>query len=91
MLPVHKYTEITSRDGKSQLIYIQYEERKTLFDTLLDEWDGISARKQYLIIQKLLGLGLFIIGIIGTAFIPEDAGGFVFIGVLGILRLICND
>lgn len=91
MLPAYKYTEITSKNGNSQLIYIQYKKRKPLLDTLFDAWDGLNTRKQHLIIQKLLGLGLFIIGIIGCLVFPEDAGGFVFAGVLGILRLICND
>lgn len=38
--------------------------------------------------QKCLGLGLLIIGIVGCLIMPEDAGGFVFTSVLGILRVI---
>lgn len=91
MRVVHKQMEFVSKSGNTELIYIVHSKRKSLFKILLDEWNNLSARKQYLIIQKLLGVGLLIIGIIGTAFMPEDAGGFVFIGVLGILRLICND
>lgn len=89
MLPVHKYTEITSRDGKSQLIYIQYEKRKLLFDTLINIWDGLTERKQYLIIQKLLGLGLLIIGLILLIILKEGAG-FLILG-MGLLRIIFND
>ena len=38
--------------------------------------------------QKCLGLGLLALGIIGCFVFPEDAGGFVFASVLGILRVI---
>ena len=38
--------------------------------------------------QKCLGLGLLALGIIGCCIFPEDAGGFVFTSVLGILRVI---
>lgn len=43
-------------------------------------------QKQETAIQKCLGLGLLVLGIIGCLVFPEDAGGFVFAGVLGIIR-----
>ena len=45
-------------------------------------------QKQETAIQKCLGLGLLALGIIGCLVFPEDAGGFVFTSVLGILRVI---
>ena len=61
-----------------------------------DEWlkaynrNKAKERKQRAetITQKCLGLGLLLLGIIGCLVMPEDAGGFVFASVLGILRVI---
>ena len=91
MRVVHKQMEFVSKSGNTELIYIVYNKRKQPFKILLDMWSNLSARKQYLIIQKLLGLGLLIISFVGIIFMSKDCGGFVFIGILGILRLICND
>ena len=38
--------------------------------------------------QKCLGLGLAAIGILGCFVFPEDAGGFVFTSILGIIRIV---
>ena len=38
--------------------------------------------------QKCLGFGLLALGILGCFVFPEDAGGFVFTSVLGIIRMI---
>ena len=43
-------------------------------------------QKRETIIQKCLGIGLLVIGIIGCLIFPEDAGGFLFTSVLGIIR-----
>ena len=61
-----------------------------------DEWlkaynrNKVKERKQRAetITQKCLGLGLLLLGIIGCFIFPEDAGGFLFISVLGIIRVI---
>ena len=61
-----------------------------------DEWlkvynrNKAKERKQRAetITQKCLGLGLLLLGIIGCLVMPEDAGGFLFISVLGIIRVI---
>lgn len=45
-------------------------------------------RIQEAVFQKMLGFGLLILGIVGCLVMPEDAGGFVFTSVLGILRLV---
>ena len=62
------------------------------YDEWLKEYKRNEAieRKQRkeIAIQKFLGLGLLAIGIIGCCIFPEDAGGFLFTSVLGILRVI---
>ena len=62
------------------------------YDEWLKEYNRNKAieRQQKLetLIQKFLGIGLLALGIIGCFIFPEDAGGFVFTSVLGILRVI---
>lgn len=61
-----------------------------------EEWEKEYRRNKAIerkqkaetITQKCLGLGLLALGIIGCAIFPEDAGGFVFASVLGIIRAI---
>ncbi len=62
------------------------------YDEWLKEYNHNKAierkHKRENAIQKSLGLGLLILGIIGCLVFPEDAGGFVFTSVLGIIRTI---
>lgn len=63
------------------------------YDEWLNEYKRNEAKerkqKQETVIQKCLGLGLLVIGILGCAVMPEDAGGFLFASILGIIRVIC--
>ena len=63
------------------------------YDEWVKEYNRNKAKerkqKQETAIQKCLGLGLLTIGILGCAVMPEDAGGFLFASVLGIIRVIC--
>lgn len=74
----------TSNAHKIETVYT-YEE-------WLKEYNRNKAierkQRQETIIQKCLGIGLLVIGIIGCLIFPEDAGGFLFTSVLGILRVI---
>ena len=69
--------------------YKEYETYKQ--ETITDKWNGLSKRKRYIITQKLLGVGLILIGIAAMMMFPEDAyGGFVASG-MGLLRVVFND
>ena len=63
------------------------------YDEWLKEYNHNKAlerkQKAETITQKCLGLGLLMIGILGCLVFPDDAGGFVFTSVLGIIRVIC--
>lgn len=77
MLPAYKetYTNYISASGNTQ-IYI-YRRRKRL-----------SERKKKLIQQKLLGLTLVVVGVVGCCVMPEDAGGCLMACGMGIVRMI---
>ena len=79
MLPVYNetYTHYSTRSGNTQ-IYI-YRRKKRL-----------SERKKKLIQQKLLGLALVIIGVVGCCIMPEDCGGCLFTSLMGTARLFSN-
>ena len=47
-------------------------------------------KEKGLLCQKLLGLGLLIIGFVGCLIIPEDAGGFLIAGFLGGCRFFSS-
>ena len=55
---------------------------------MLAKYKKLSARKKYIIQQKLLGVALIILGIIGFVTFPEDNGGFLFPALMGLARLI---
>ena len=63
------------------------------YDEWLKEYKRNKAlerqQKKETAIQKCLGLGLLTIGILGCVVMPEDAGGFLFASVLGIIRTFC--
>ena len=46
------------------------------------------AKQQEKIFQKLLGFALVLIGLIGCAIFPEDAGGCLFACAMGVFRVI---
>ena len=77
MLPSYSCTEITTYSGNTQ-IYI-FRKTKT----------G-STYKKYPIQQKFLGMALIAISIIGCIIIPEDCGGCLIAGLMGIARVICD-
>lgn len=59
-------------------------------DEWLKEYNRNKAlerqQKKETVIQKGLGIGLLALGIIGCVTFPEDAGGFLFASILGIIR-----
>ena len=74
----NSYTEITTRSGNIQIyIFRKQKENKTE-----------SIHKKFLRQQKLLGVALIAISIIGCAIIPEDCGGCLVAGLMGIARVI---
>ena len=79
MMPVYResYTTYTTPTGNTQ-IYIYKRKKK------------ISERKKGLITQKCMGAALLIIGIGGCFIFREDCGGFLFAGLMGIARLVCD-
>ena len=82
MMPAYNesYTHYSTKNGNTQL-YI-YRRRP---------YKKLSARKKYIITQKLLGIGLVAVGIVAMIMFPEDAcGGFVASG-MGLLRVVYND
>lgn len=46
------------------------------------------AEKMEVVTQKLLGVGLLSLSVIGCLVFREDASGFLFTGFLGIARII---
>lgn len=69
--------------------YKEYETFKQ--ETIANKWNGLSKRKKYIITQKLLGIGLVLVGIVAMLIFPEDAGGGVLACGMGFLRVVCND
>lgn len=50
----------------------------------------LTEQEKYLVNQKILGLALTVIGILGCLWIPEDCGGFIVAVLIGIARIITN-
>ena len=59
MLPVHKYTEITSRDGNTSFILLQ--RKKPL--TFLEKLERIPEKTKAIILQKFIGFSAILVGI----------------------------
>lgn len=78
MLPAYSCIEYVSPSGNVQ-IYIVRQKRNVI---------KVSEKTKYIIKQKLLGVALVVIGIIGCILFPEDCGGAVFACFMGILRVI---
>lgn len=90
MLPTYKYTEFTSKSGNTEFIYIVHNKRKPLIKTITDKIQSIPERKRFLIGQKLCGIGLLVVGVVGCFIIPEDCGACVFASLMGVLRIAFN-
>ena len=90
MLPAFKYTEFTSKSGNIEFIYIVHNKRKSISKVITDKIQSIPERKRFLIGQKLCGVGLLVVGVVGCFIMPEDNGGFFFASLLGVLRIALN-
>ena len=77
MLPQYSYTEITTFTGNTQIYIFRKKKRG-------------SAYRKYLRQQKLLGVALIVICIIGCFVIPEDCGGYLLAGCMGLARVVCD-
>ena len=77
MLPSYSYTEITTYSGTTQRYIFRKKKQRAPY-------------KQYLIQQKLLGMALIVVSIVGCLVIPEDCGGCLIVGLMGIARVICD-
>lgn len=80
MAQFNSCTEITTHSGNTQ-IYI--------FRKIVKKKEK-STYKTYLKQQKFLGVALIIISIIGCTIMPEDCGGCLLAGLMGIARVICD-
>lgn len=78
MAQFNSCTEIITHSGNTQ-IYIFIKKGKRKED---------STYKTYPKQQKLLGVALIAICIVGCIIIPEDCGGFILPGLMGIARVI---
>ena len=78
MAQYNSCTEITTHSGNTQIyIFRKQKVRETE-----------STHKKFLRQQKLLGVSLVVISIIGCAIIPEDCGGFIISGLMGVARVV---
>ena len=86
MLPTirESHTYYRSKSGKTR-IYMSIETEETAFNRFIDR---LKENNCYLLKQKLLGVTLIILGIIGFVAFPEDNGGFLFPALMGLARLI---
>ena len=73
-------TEIIIRSRNTQIYIFRKQKEK---ETEL-------ASKKFLRQQKLLGVALIAISIICCAIMPEDCGGCLVAGLMGIARVICD-
>lgn len=78
MAQFNSYTEFTTY-SRNIKVYIFWKQK---------EKESESAKKKFLRQQKLLGITLVAISIIGCAIIPEDCGGCLVAGLMGIARVI---
>ena len=80
MAQFNSCTEIITRSGNTQIYIFRKQKEK----------ETESAYKKFLIQQKLLGNALIAISIIGCIIIPEDCGGCLVAGLMGIARVVCD-
>lgn len=77
MMAQFKYTEITTRSGNTKVCVF----RKT---------KAISSYKKQWLVQKVLGVVLIVACIAGCCIMPEDCGGYLVAGLIGIVRVISD-
>ena len=70
-------TEIITYSGNTQIYIFRKKKQRPVY-------------KQYILQQKLLVVALIVISIVGCIVIPEDCGGCLIAGLMGIARIICN-
>ena len=80
MAQYNSCTEITTYSGNTKIYIIRKEKRR--------ENKKEPTYKNYLKQQKLLGVALIVICIVGCILIPEDCGGFILPGLMGVARVI---
>ena len=78
MAQFNSCTEITTHSGNIQIYIFRKQKEKK----------AESAHKKFLRQQKLLGVALIAISLIGCAIMPEDCGGCLIAGLMGIARVI---
>lgn len=62
---------------------------ETMTEKQFTEWERKENRR-YLIGQKIVGTLLLILGIVGCIVLPEDCGGFILAGLIGLFRVVVN-
>lgn len=77
MIAQFKYTEITTRSGNTKVCVF----RKT---------NAISQYEKQRLVQKAIGVVLIVTCIVGCCIMPEDCGGCLVAGLMGIARVVCN-
>lgn len=82
MLPNYQYTEYVSPMGNTQIYIYRRKPTKPFIQRFFTSHRYAVAR------QRLLGLVLVIIGIIGIVVFTEDATAPCVISALGFLRMI---
>ena len=80
MAQYNSCTEIITRSGNTQIYIFRKQKAK----------EAELASKKFLRKQKFLGVVLIAISIIGCAIMPEDCGGCLVAGLMGIARVICD-
>lgn len=82
MLPMYNesHTYYSTPSGNTQIYIVQKKPQKKL-----------SSHEKYERQQKLLGIGLLLIGALAIAIFPEDAMGGLFASGMGLLRVVCNN
>lgn len=73
----NRYTEITTYSGNTK-VYIFRKSKST------------STYKKQWILQKILGVALIVISVAGCIISPEDCGGYLLSGFMGIARIVCD-
>ena len=80
MAQYNRCTEFTTFSGNTKIYIFRKQKEK----------ETESAKKKFLRQQKILGVALIAISIIGCAIMPEDCGGCLVAGLMGIARVVCD-
>lgn len=84
MLPQYQYTEYISPMGNTQIYIYRRKHTKPFLQRFL------TSRRYAVARQKLLGLALVVIGIIGMMVFTDDATAPCVITFLGMIRMFCR-